>query len=75
MKLAHWTGYTPAMNPLIVKGAIVLSAAGLATLSVTVLAGTPAEQFVMLLAGTLVGWVIPELGKKPPAEESKGDES
>lgn len=63
------------MNPLIVKVAVVLGAAGLATLSVTALKGTSAEQFVLLLAGTLGGWVIPELGKKLPATESKGGES
>jgi hypothetical protein len=51
------------MNPLLTKALIVLGAAGLATLSATLLAGTDAQPFVFGLAGALLGLALPEMGK------------
>lgn len=57
------------MTPLITKVLIVLGAAGLATLSATVLKDSEAGTYVFALAGTLLGLALPEFGKKLPAKE------
>jgi preprotein translocase subunit Sec63 len=51
-------------SPLLVKALAILGAAGLAVLSATVLKGTEAGPYVFGLAGTLLGLVLPELGRK-----------